>query len=480
VKTPFVGRSRELNELDLVLREGGAQQILVYGRRRVGKTTLLINWAKQTGLPLIYWIATRDTPAQLRRSFTRALWSWAHPDSQSVPQFGSWEEVFDTVVTLIGDQRVILVMDEFSYAAESDTGLPSNLQAAWDRFFKDSNIIIVVMGSHIGVMESLKNYDAPLFGRFTAQLPVAPLPFPALRAFLPRYETAELVAAYAVVGGIPGYLERFNGDQSIGENIKRLFVRRTGMFRSEPFLLVGDVLRRETQTHESILKAIAAGAHTPLEIGNKLERSSSYLSPYLKQLEALNLVERRLPVLLPPEKRDNSKKSRYHLADPYLRFYFRFITPNLSFIEQELPELLWGRIAEQFRAFVGMTAFEDLAREWVLVQARQRKLGFLPEIVGSHWTNEAQIDVAAVNWRERILLLGECKWGTDPVRRPVVLALIDKARKVVPDNDWQVHYVFFSGAGFTDAAREEAEIVDASLIDLKQLDQDLGVTGQIY
>lgn len=477
MRAPFIGREKELNELDALLGAAGAQQILVFGRRRVGKTTLLIHWAQQTGLPMIYWVATRDTPAQLRHGFMRALWGWAQPESRAVPRFDSWAEIFETVASLVGEQRVILILDEFSYAAESDPGLPSNLQAAWDHSFKDSNIILVVMGSHIGVMESLKNYDAPLYGRFTAQLPVDPLPFPALRKFLPRYETAELVAAYSVVGGIPGYLERFDGNESIGENIKRLFVRRTGMFRSEPFLLVGDVLRRESQTHESILKAIAGGAHTPQEIGRIMEQPSSYLSPYLKQLEDLRLVERRLPVLLPREKRETTKKSRYHLADPYLRFYFRFIASNMELVEQELSELLWERIAEQFRAFIGVSAFEDLARQWVLAQARSGKLGFLPEIVGSHWTNEAQFDVAAVNWRDKRLLLGECKWGTEPIRRPVILDLFERAKKVIPADDWQVQYAFFGRAGFTDAAREEAETTRADLIDLGRLESDLGMGG---
>ncbi|KAA3643908.1 MAG: ATP-binding protein [Chloroflexi bacterium] len=469
MKTSFFGRSKELGELNTILREGGAQHILVYGRRRVGKTTLLINWAKQTDLPMIYWVATRDTPAQLRHSFMQALWSWAHPDSQAAPRFDSWREVFETAASLVGDQRIILIMDEFSYAAESDPGLSSNLQAAWDHALKDSNIILVVMGSHIGVMENLKNYEAPLYGRFTAQLPVEPLPFIALRDFLPHYEMAELVAAYAIVGGIPGYLERFDGRQNIGENIKRLFVRRTGMFRSEPFLLVGDVLRREAQTHEAILKAIASGARTPQEIGGKLEQPSTYLSPYLKQLEDIRLVDRRIPALLAPDKRATSKKSRYHLADPYLRFYFRFIAPNLNLIEQELPDLLWERIAEQFRAFVGMTAFEDLACEWVLAQARAGELGFLPEVVGSHWTQEAQIDVAAINWRDRSVLIGECKWGTDPVRRPVVRTLVEKAQKVMPEGEWALQYAFFSRAGYTEAAQEEAAKVGAKLIGLEEL-----------
>lgn len=475
----FVGRQRELDELNQVLTQGGAQFLLVYGRRRVGKTTLILRWAQQTGRPIIYWVATRDTPAQVRFGFTQALWDWAYPGSQAVPRFDTWSEIFETAAQLIGDQPVILIMDEFSYAAESDSALPSNLQAAWDHLFKDRNATIVLTGSHIGMMVELMGYHAPLYGRFTAQLPVDPLPFPALRDFLPRYSAAERVAVYAVTGGIPAYLERFDNTESVGANIQRLFMRRTGMFRSEPFLLVGDVIRRETQTYEAVLKAVASGRRTPQEIGSMLGVTSSYLSPYLKQLEILHLIDRRLPATVPSDRRGTSRSSRYHLADPYLRFYFRFITPNLGLVEQELTGLLWERMSEQFRAFVGETAFEDLCREWTLVQARTGRLPFAPEIVGSHWAQDVQVDVVALNWREQAILLGECKWGVGAVSRSVVRELgEEKTPKVLqslPDSGegWTTYHALFARAGFTDAARGEAQTYKATLIDLATLDQDL-------
>lgn len=459
--------------MNALIARPGAHFILVYGRRRIGKTTLLLHWARQTGRPLIYWTATRDTPAQVRLSCTQALWNWAYPDSQAVPRFETWDEIFEMAAQLIAGRPAILIMDEFSYAAESDSALPSDLQAAWDHRFKLSDITIVLAGSHIGLMTDLMRYEAPLYGRFTGQLPVGPLSFAAVRQFLPHYGPAECVAVYAVVGGIPAYLERFSDRETIGANIQRLFMRRTSMFRSEPFILVGDVIRRETQTYESVMKAIAAGRHTPQEMADALGLSSSYLSPYLKQLEALDLLERRVPATLPPDRRLASRKSRYYLADPYLRFYFRFIAPNASLVEQELTGLLWERIKEQFRAFVGATAFEELCQAWLLAQARAGRLPFVPEIVGSHWDASSQVDVVAVNWRDRAILLGECKWGARAVARPVVRELMARAERVVPGDEWQAHYVFFARGGFTDAARQAAESVGALLVDLTMLDDGL-------
>jgi AAA+ ATPase superfamily predicted ATPase len=374
---------------------------------------------------------------------------------------------------LIGDQPVTLILDEFSYAAQSDSSLASHLQAAWDHLFKDSNVTIVLAGSHIGMMVDLMAYQAPLYGRFTARLPVDPLPFSALRDFLPRYSAAERVAVYAVAGGVPAYLERFDDSRSLSENLRELFMQRTSLFRTEPFFLIGDVIRRKTQTYEAALKSIAGGDRTPQDIGRTLDVSSSYLSPYLKQLEALHLVKRRIPATIPPERRYTTKTSQYHMSDPYLRFYFRFIAPNAELVEQELTKVLWERISDQFRAFVGMTAFEDLCRDWVLAKARVGLLPLVPEVVGSHWSTDAQVDVIAINWHDETILLGECKWGVKAVGRSIIRELIDKTSKVVPGEGWQVYYAYIARAGFMEAAREEAQSVNGLLVDLETLDKDL-------
>jgi hypothetical protein len=244
------------------------------------------------------------------------------------------------------------------------------------------------------------------------------------------------------------------------------------MFRSEPELLINDLVR-ETRNYEATLRAVATGARTPADITKVTGLLSSNLAPYLRRLIELGLVERRIPAIIPQDQRQSTTRSRYHLRDPYLRFYFRFIEPNLELIELDLTNALWQRIADQFRAFVGLTAFEDLCREWTLTQARIGNLSFIPEVVGSHWDKDAQIDVVALNWQAQEILLGECKWGTERIGRAVIRGLVSKSSKVVPGDDWQVHYVFFARAGFTDAACAEAEEVGAQLVDLAVLDADL-------
>lgn len=470
----FIDRQQELQELNQLLANRRSEFAVVYGRRRVGKTTLLLHWAQQSKQPTIYWMARREPAAALRQSLARAIWQWAYPEETAPepPSFASWEQLFAHLGRMITDEQVILIFDEFSYAVESDPSLPSHVQAAWDHIFKAKRAALMLAGSHIGMMVDLLTYEAPLYGRTTAQLLVEPLPFAVLSEFFPTYSAAERVATYAVVGGVPAYLERFDGKQSLSANIRQHLFQRTGMFRSEPAIMVSDLVR-ETGTYETILRAIATGAHTPAEMATASVIAAQNLSPYLRRLRELGLIERRIPATIPLAERRSTTRSRYHLRDPYLRFYFRFIEPNLEMIELGLADLLWERIGEQFRAFIGGTVFEELCREWVLVQAKQRRLPFTPEVVGSHWATDAQVDVVAINWREKQILLGECKWGANRVGREVIQGLLDKASKVVPGADWQVHYVFFARAGFTEAAQQTADMVNAMCVDLTQLDEDL-------
>lgn len=423
----------------------------------------------------LYWVARRETAEATRHSLARALWRWAYPDEVDIqpPRFGSWEALFEQMGRMLdNDKPVIIIFDEFSYAAESDASIPSHLQAAWDHLFKNKPLILALAGSHIGMMVDMLGYHAPLYGRFTGQLPLSHLPFATVTDFFPNYSAEERVATYAVLGGVAGYWERFNPDQPLIDNLQQHLFQQMGMFRSEPMVLINDVVR-ETRHYEAILKAIATGARTPSEMAKVTGITSPNLSPYLKRLIELGFIERRIPATIPFDQRKSTTRSRYHVSDAYLRFYFRFMEPNLELIELGRTKLLWERIREQFRAFIGQTTWEELCRTWVLQQADEGNLPFEVEIVGSHWATNTQIDVLGINWREKAILLGECKWGLGEVNRKVIRTLIEKAPLVVPGEEWQTCFIFFARSGFTEAAREEAETVQAILIDLRRLDQDL-------
>jgi len=486
----FVNRQAELAFLNDVLarkRPTAAQFILLYGRRRVGKTVLLRRWAENSGVSHTYWAAEKEPAAlQRRKLFARAL----GVEPTRAATFGSWADCWQAIATMLADRRHILILDEFTYAAEADPAMLSSLQHAWDQLFKSSQLVIVLCGSHVHTMETLQARQSPLFGRLTGQWHLRPLHFASLREFLPNWSAEERVAAYAVVGGVPAYLEWLDPDLSLSDNIRDVILAPGSMFVAEPTFLLYDEVR-EPATHLAILKAIGVGNHTLSDISNGALVGKSHLSAYLARLRELRLVERRLPITVPPARRRRARRGRYHLSDPYFRFYFRFIAPYHDELIYNQERVL-PHIREGLRPFVGMTAFEELSRRWVVEQGRAGKLPFEvadnkpPVEVGSHWSRGVQdsgelsraVDVVAVDWREREILLGECKWGADKVRRSVIRELVEtktpKVLKELPDGEgWKVHYAFFARAGFTDAARAEAESLEASLVDLERLDGDL-------
>ena len=477
----MIDREKELEELNLLLEEPGAHLLAVSGRRRLGKTTLLLEWARRSGQPYLYWVASRAPAPLLLRQFSQAVWRQTHPDDvvPSSFSFDHWADAFEQVARLVGDRRTIVILDEFPYAVGADAAIPSVLQNAWDHHLKTTPLIMALCGSHVGMMEQLLHYDAPLFGRMVGPLRVGPLPFHALAEFFPHYPAGERVAVWAILGGVPAYLERFDDTHSIAANVRRHIFRPTGLFRTDPDHLLHEALH-EPQNYVAILVAMAAGNHRATDIVSAAGLPSlKQADPYLARLRELGLIHRELPATVPEAKRATSRLGRYVLADNYLRFYFRFIWPHLGLLEQELYDRLWDLIGEQLRAFIGATAFEDLSREWLLTQARAGRLPFVPDRIGSHWGQGVQVDVVAINWRERAILLGECKWGTDEVGRSVIRDLVDQKTSKVLDalaeegTDWKVHYAFFARAGFTEAARQEAQAHHALLVDLAALDEGL-------
>jgi uncharacterized protein len=469
----FVDRREELNFLNRLLNRkqpGPGQMVLLYGRRRVGKTELLKHWCEQSGLPFTYWSADKEPAVLQRRSFMATMLGM--PEEQATP-FDSWPALWRWLAPRLAEKKEpqILILDELSYAAAADPALLSALQHAWDHHLQTSNVILVLCGSHVTTMEALMQHQSPLFGRFTGQWHLQPLPFSSLREFFPTWSAEERVALYAVAGGIPAYLRWLDSDLSLVENIREVILSPGNIFLAEPELLLHDELR-DLSTYQAILRAISKGNHSLKQISDDCLAGSSSLTFHLGKLQELHLVERRLPVTLTTAQQRIAKQGRYHLSDPFFRFYFRFLFPHLKSLMS--PEEITAHIKSELRAFVGL-AFEKLAQQWTATQARAGRLPFAPEAVGSHWSRRVQVDVVAVNHQRREILLGECKWGAEAVNRQVVRELIEqkgpKVRQELPDGDsWSLHYAVFAGAGFTDATAAALSARQGLVVDLPALD----------
>jgi AAA+ ATPase superfamily predicted ATPase len=474
----FVDRRQELDFLNSLLkrsRPGPAQLVLMYGRRRVGKSELLMQWAAQSGVPYTYWEAVKETATQQRaRLFAKLL----NVPVSAAPVYRSWPELWDAAAPLLQAKRQILILDELPYAAEADPAMLSALQYAWDQHFQKSELVIVLCGSQVRVMETLLSRQSPLFGRMTGQWHLEPLPFSSLVEFFPKWGPDARIAAYAMLGGIPAYLNWLDPDTDLIGNLRQVILNPGSMFLAEPAFLMYDEVR-EPASYLAILKAMGSGVHTLTEISEQSYIPTTSVGFYLNTLQELYLVERRLPVTQTKAQRGRSKSGRYHLSDPYFRFYFQFLEPFLSTSPFDTEQVVEG-FRRNLRAFVGVTAFEDLCRQWVLAQARVGNLPFTPDSVGSHWSSKVQVDVVAINWKTHDILLGECKWGSDRVDRQIARELIERKTPLVlkdlPEKSeaWHVHYALFARAGFTPAAAAELHPFQGILVDLKQIDAVLG------
>lgn len=477
----FVDRENEIQALNQLNQRPGAQFVVAYGRRRVGKTTLLLEWAKRSKTPFIYWVAAREPSALLLRTFSQAIYALAQPSQPIDPLFTypTWAMALREAAALARDQRLILIIDEFPYATEAEAALTSLLQNAWDHEFKTTQIRLVIAGSQVGMMVDMLGYRAPLYGRTTAQLALKPLSFRALAQFYPNYTAEQRVAVYAILGGIPAYLEKFSDSVSLAANVRDVILSSLSIFQQEPFFLLQDEVR-EPANYLAIIRAIGEGAHSLDDIALQSGLAKNHASTYLARLQELTFVRRELPVTLPKGKR--STQGRYVLDDAYLRFYFRFLAANRVLLEQGLLNRLWELISEGLRAFVGQTAFEEICRTWVLEQAIAGRLPFIPDAVGRHWSSDCEIDVVAINWREHKLLLGECEWGANLVGVEVIRNLIEERGPRVlarlGEKDWQITYVFFARTGFTPAAQARAAANNAFLLTLPQIDADLSTSNR--
>ncbi len=479
-KLKFVGRAFELDYLDRQYEEPQGSLCVIYGRRRIGKTRLLTHWLENREVPGCYWLATDSSPAALLRSLSHTVYEQIHgrPPVEADYTYYDWAELFREITRLVegSRQKQVIILDEFTYAIEAYPDLPYKLQAAWDHQLKDKPIMLVLSGSHIGMMEEgVLVQRSPLYGRSTGLLKLEQLPFKDVRASFPKYDIASCIALYSVLGGVPYYLERIDPSRSVVDNIVERVIGWSALVQDEPRLLLHDHFS-QPRHYASIIAQVANAVHSPKEIAHKLDLEPGTVSHYLHTLVKLGLLRREAPAT--ERHPERSRKNRYLVTDPYLRFYHRFLAPQLAFITRGAYRAVWQTIERHWRAFVGSYTFEELCREWVYVAAETGRLPFLPQCVGSHWSATEQIDVVAVNWDEALVLYGECKWKyNSALNEREVKKLFRQVEQIQltthSGRPLNKHYVFFSRAGFTESARAHALAKGAILVDLSYLDEVL-------
>jgi AAA+ ATPase superfamily predicted ATPase len=291
------------------------------------------------------------------------------------------------------------------------------------------------------------------------------------------------VALYSIFGGVPAYWERVDASKSISWNIKRQLLTSNNLLQSEPRLLLQDFIS-DPHNYLSILGAIANGAHVIKEISDVAGLPTGHVSKYLGVLTETGFVERRVPVTEPGP----SRAGRYHITDPYLRFYFRFLADRQDQLALGAQDIALAEITRHMIDFIGTYTWEELCREWVLRAGALGTLPMMSDHVGSAWNSKTQVDVVGINSMEKTLVLGECKWTLSHNERKVIAELVEeKATKIIPTRGmWKVYFLGFSRSGWTSGALAYQEEINQHpiqeenwvsiglrLVTLDELDDDL-------
>lgn len=461
----FIGRKNELHTLNTEYNRNSSF-VVIYGRRRVGKTTLIKEFLKNK--TAFYYLATEELESQSMKRLANVIARTTKNTLLQKIEFTDWLDLFQLIADYKPEEKKVLVIDEFPYLVRTNSAFPSILQNAWDEFLKDSNVMLILSGSLIGMMQKhVLSYDSPLYGRRTAQMRLTPLPFTSI------YETQNLpfeqaVEQFALTGGVPKYLEFFEDGRPLEEQLKDAVFSKNGFLYEEPnFLLKSESLT--AVNYFSIIKTIADGNHKLGKIASALGQESSSLTPYLSTLSDLGFIEKRTPITEKnPEK---SRKGLYFIADNFLRFWFCYVYPYKGELELDNMQIVLDEIHKDFKEKFVAFAYEDICKDIFAKLCSNNAISFVPSRIGSYWLNDydgdTEIDVMSVDHQNKQVFAGECKYHTKPVDAPVYFTLKEKVdnaaeiRKSFPK--YNVIYGLFSKSGFTkrmlDIANENPNIL---------------------
>lgn len=398
----FVDRAKELEFLERHFKREGAGFIVLYGRRRVGKTELLNRFIH--GKKHIYFLARRESEAETFNRLSMALFKMFHDELLLSRPLSSLDSFFEYLYEKAKEERIVLVIDEFPMLIERFRGLTSVLQDHWDNKLRFSKIFLILCGSSIGMMETeVLGYRSPLYGRRTGQWKVEPLNFFDLAELFPNYSVEEVVKVYATLDAIPGYLVKFDPDVSVEKNIEEKIFRKGEFLNLEPEFLLREELR-DPSNYMSILRAIAAGSSTFNEICNSTRLDKSIVSKYLTILENLHLVEKTFPVITTGKARLKGKGS-YRIKDNFFNFWFRYVYPFQDYLERGEIAPVTEFLRRDFNTYLGLV-FEDVAREFLI---RVKRVS--PLTTGKWWHKDKEIDLIVLNEAKKESVFFEFKWS---------------------------------------------------------------------
>ena len=454
----FIGRQKELERLNKLYQAGEFEFVVIYGRRRVGKTALVNEFVKDKDAIFFTGVETNDK--QNLENFSKCVLEHGMGITADTT-FASFQTALEYVFLLAENKRMVLVMDEYPYVARASQSLASTLQLLIDKYKDRSKLFLILCGSSMSYMEDhVLAYKAPLYGRRTAQFKIQPFDFFETCEYFLKFSDMDKALAYGIVGGTPQYLLMLNDGLSIEENIKNTHLNPNSSIYEEPNNLLKQEVR-EPAIYNAIISAIASGASKLSEIAGKIGEDTSVCAMYIKNLITLGIVKKEMPY-----GEDSTRKTIYSVADNMFRFWYRFVPGNASVISRGAADLAYRRIDPVLSDYMG-AVFEEICKQYLWKLLLERKCAVDFTDIGRWWgTNprtrqQVEIDIMGEEDKDTALF-AECKWRNERVDMEVLETLVERSKLF---HYQKKHYYLFSKSGFTKGCQERAaELGNVTLV----------------
>jgi len=463
----FIGRKEELASLEALYRRDGFQMVIIYGRRRTGKSTLISEFVRNKNC--IHFTATRSgIEKNIERLGKQVLEHF--DDFPKGLEFKTAESVWETIGQFAAKERLVLVIDELPYLAEASDEFISVLQYYIDSQWMNTQLYLILCGSSVSFMEDeVLSEKSPIYGRRTSQIRLRPFDYLEAAEFVPDYSPEDKALCYGITGGVAKYLSLIDDTKSIEENIILLFFSKTGFFYEEPGNLLNQEFRN-VSLYSDILDAIASGVNRPNEIADRTHYTDTVIAHALKTLQSTDIISRVCAIT----DESNKKKTIYCIDDGMLRFWYRFIPDAIDSIEAGRGESYFNhRVKSRISEYMG-EIFERMCRSYTLKEGLDFHLNCMVSSVGKWWgTNpktkkQTDIDVVGLDKGKKQAVLGECKYRNELFDKTSFDELLE--RNGLIDHKYEiVQYLLFSKGGFSDWLKSNADPEKIKLVDLKDM-----------
>jgi len=430
----FVNRYKELELLNDEYARNHFTFTVLYGRRRVGKTTLLKEYIQDK--PSLYFLVTLENINIILKRLQDIVATFLNDEFLRSLQLTDIKQLFEYLANRTFSKKLIIIIDEFQYLAKIDNSMPSQFQYIVDELLKNKNIHLILCGSMISMMyEQTLSYNSPLYGRRTSAIKLEAIEFKYLDNFFANKTQNELIELYSILYGVPKYLEMFKNAADIYESIEKNILDTNAYLYNEPqFILQNEV--SEPITYFSLLEIIAGGEHKIGNIAGKLNKNVQNITSFMSKLIELDIIYKEVPIT--ESNPSKSKKGLYFIKDNFFRFWFNYVLPYKSQLEIGNTTFVLKKIEENFSGYVAKT-YEDLAIKYILENFEVLKCG-------RWWDKSNEIDAVAI--ADDHLLVAECKYSNKKVGVDILEALKDKVKYIETQLPVK-KYVLFSKSGFT-------------------------------